>query len=149
MLSTNAGDVRVWRDILYFTRPLPAVEALPAGRLLHAEETLELLHGTLRFESCPADAPDAIAHDTLRLEFRHGGEVLTRRGRQVDLSEAFAAAGVAPWWRAGHPLLYAGEALVAVPGVAVASAEPDGAPGTAWRAVWVPADPAAALPVQS
>ncbi len=148
VLSTGAGDVRVWRDTLYFTQPLPAAGDLPAGWLLRAGESLELAHGTLRLEPCPAAAEDAVAHEKLRLEFRRGGEMVSRRDRQVDLSEAFAGAGLAPWWRASHPLLYAGEELAVVPGVAVASAPLDAAHGAAWRVIWTPADPAAALSLE-
>ncbi len=148
-LACPAGEVRVWRETLYFIQPLPVVADLPAGALLYAGASLALAHGTLRLESCTADAPDAIACEKLRVQFRRGGEALARGDRRIDLSDAFAAAQVPPWWRDSHPLLYAGERLAVVPGVAVASAGADLGAGTAWRVVWTPSDPAAVPSLQA
>ena len=75
----------------------------------------------------------------LTLRFRAGGERLRPRGRQHHhtLKDLFQEDGIVPWMRARVPLLYRGEALVAVGDLWV-SADDDVAPASEprWCVQW-------------
>ncbi|MGB1222380.1 MAG: tRNA lysidine(34) synthetase TilS, partial [Alcanivoracaceae bacterium] len=72
---------------------------------------------------------DSTAPDVLRLpstvgaltvKRASGGERILLRGMHRQVSELWRVAGVPPWQRQRLPLLYAGDALVAVAGIGVA-----------------------------
>ena len=68
----------------------------------------------------------------LRLAPARGGERLALNGCHQRVAELWRAAGVPPWRRRQWPLVYAGDDLVAVPGVAVADPWRD-QPLTTWH----------------
>lgn len=68
----------------------------------------------------------------LRLAPARGGERLALNGCHQRIAELWRAAGVPPWRRRQWPLVYAGDELVAVPGVAVADPWRD-QPLTTWH----------------
>ena len=68
----------------------------------------------------------------LRLAPARGGERLALNGCHQRIAELWRAAGVPPWRRRQWPLVYAGDDLVAVPGVAVADPWRD-QPLTTWH----------------
>jgi tRNA(Ile)-lysidine synthase len=77
-----------------------------------------------------------------RIAFRRGGERLAPAGRgtRVSLKQLLQEARVPPWERDRLPLLYVGEALVAVADrwIDAAWTAPPGVPG--WRVRWAPTD---------
>ena len=68
----------------------------------------------------------------LRLAPARGGERLALNGCHQRIAELWRAAGVPPWRRRQWPLVYAGDDLVAVPGVPVADPWRD-QPLTTWH----------------
>ena len=68
----------------------------------------------------------------LRLAPALGGERLALNGCHQRVAELWRAAGVPPWRRRQWPLVYAGDDLAAVPGVAVADPWRD-QPLTTWH----------------
>ena len=102
--------------------PLHEDLCLPQGRLVakcnHAEQGACVAQGLTNLE----------------VRFRRGGERLRVRGVSKKVSRVFQESSVPPWQRAGWPLLYAGDALVCVAGIAVddAFAEDEG-----WRIEWL------------
>jgi tRNA(Ile)-lysidine synthase len=82
-----------------------------------------------------------VAGATLTVRSRRGGERLSLGPRRPhrSLKVILQEAGVASWDRAALPLVFRGDALIAVPGVGVAS-EWQCAPGAAWVVIrWQPA----------
>jgi len=73
----------------------------------------------------------------LEVRFRGGGECIRSGGHLRPLKALFQTAGIPPWQRGSHPLLFDAEGLVAVPGVAVRDAE-GSAGGARFRADWDP-----------
>jgi len=63
--------------------------------------------------------PDLLARTDLCIRFRQGGERIqpARRGHQHELKKLFQEAGIPPWERDRTPILYQGDAIVAVAGL--------------------------------
>ena len=129
-LRLRGGRLRRWRGAAHYVPPAPALaaryEMLPPG-------ALRLPHGELVVER--ADRGGFCAAGALSVQFRRGGErVRTPQGSR-PLKKAMQEAGLPPWLRPNHPLLYSGDRLVAVPGIAVAAGdEPKTEPR--WQAFW-------------
>lgn len=107
--------LRRYRQELYL---LPALPPLSAPRSLSAEPgTWSLAQGVLQLQ--PDAGVGLVRGRSLRLDYRRGGERLRPLGRggSVRLKQLLQEAGVPPWWRAGWPLLFEGDELVAVPGI--------------------------------
>ena len=131
-LRLRRGRLRRWRGAAHYVPPppilAPSYELRPPG-------ALRLPHGELVVEK--ADGDGFHAEGALSVRFRRGGE----RFRSVDgsrsLKKALRDAGLPPWQRRCHPLLYSGDTLVAIPGIALLVA---GGPqaGPRWRALWTP-----------
>jgi len=108
--------VRRYRDRLFLTRcanrePLQSLSSLSPGK--H-----DLHDGWL---TITADAAGLCSLEGVQLRRRQGGERCRPAGRDGSktLKSLFQEAGVPPWLRGDWPLLYAGDQLVAVPGICV------------------------------
>ena len=97
---------------------LPGVLALPHGNLT-AEPHTTGFHAT----------------GALEVRFRRGGERLRCGGRTRSVKKLLHAAEIPPWQRRTWPLVYSGDALLSVPGVATADS-PEKDPR--WRVSWAP-----------
>ena len=76
---------------------------------------------------------------TVSMLLRQGGERIRPKGRNLTKSvkALFREGGIPPWQRADWPLLYGGNELVAVPGLAVAD---HFAKASGWEPRWTPAE---------
>ena len=134
-LRLRRGCLRRWRGAAHYVPPAPALapcyELQPPGRL-------RLPHGELVVEK--ADGGGFCAAGVLTVQFRRGGERVRSAQGSRSLKQAMQDVGLPPWLRSSYPLLYSGDALVAVPGIAVAACdEPKTEPR--WRAEWTPQRP--------
>jgi len=124
---------------IYFVRDTPDA-GLP-GRMIRPFEELELAGGHLRLR--PARVGDELAmraDAAFSVGFRAGSERLrvAGSGQTKTLKQLFNAHKVPPWRRAGYPLLYVEQALVCVPGIAVAVGfEPSADAREACVAQWI------------
>ena len=111
LLRHEHGEVRRFRDVLYF---LPHLPPPPAQSLTWPARRRTLLLpdglGWLRLARAPGIP--------LQLRFARGGERLKPAGDRHtrSLKQLCQDAGIAPWVRARMPLLYAGEELLAIAG---------------------------------
>jgi tRNA(Ile)-lysidine synthase len=112
LLRHETGEVRRFRDTLYFTAslPVPPRDALrwPARR---REWALPHGLGRLRLSRAPAAG--------LTVHFARGGERLRPAGdaHTRSLKQLSQQAGLPPWWRTRLPLLYDGDELLAIGGL--------------------------------
>ena len=93
---------------------------------------LALPHGNLSVER---HAGGFHATGALEVRFRRGGERLRCGGRTRSVKKLLHAKGIPPWQRRTWPLVYSGDALLVVPGVAIADSS--GA-SPRWRVSWRP-----------
>lgn len=107
--------LRRYRDQLYLTPALPEPGA--PFDLVAEPGQWRLPQGELSFEY--RDGRGLEAGLDLHLGYRQGGERLrpVGRGGSVTLKQLLQESGVPPWLRSTWPLLWHGEALVAVPGL--------------------------------
>lgn len=107
--------LRRYRGELYLVpaSPVPGV----GGTLEVVEGVVTLAQGTLTMRA--GTEPGLVPGQRLQLKYRRGGERLRPLGRggSVTLKQLMQEAGIPPWWRAGWPLLFDGDRLVAVPGI--------------------------------
>ena len=131
-LRLRRGCLRRWRGAAHYVPPPPDLascyELQPPG-------ALRLPHGELVVERAVSEGFQA--QGALTVRFRRGGERVRPAGGSRSLKRAMQDAGLPPWARSSHPLLYSGDALVAVPGIALA-ASGGVAAGLRWRAAWTP-----------
>lgn len=101
---------------------------------------LPMLGGVLELNKCRGDgiAADVLRHGSLSLRLRRGGESLrlAPEGPRRTLRNLLQEAGLPPWQRDRLPLLYAGNTLLAVPGIGVDAAFRAGSGRTGWLPVW-------------
>jgi tRNA(Ile)-lysidine synthase len=141
LVQWPSGEGRVFRDALYFGPPLPPGSPPDYSARLGAADAWTGPEGRLELVSAPAGhgLPESWLAAGLTLRFRAGGERFRPRGRQHHhtLKDLFQEDGVVPWMRARVPLLYRGEALVAIGDLWV-SADDDVAPASEprWRVQW-------------
>lgn len=105
---------------------------LRPGYRLDLPGVLALPHGNLAAER---HATGFHAAGPLDVRFRRGGERLRSHGRTRSVKKLLHGAGIPPWQRRTWPLVYSGDTLVCIPGVATADS-PDGDPR--WRVTWHP-----------
>ena len=130
-LRLRRGSLRRWQGAVHY---VPAPPQLKPCYPLRPPCVLSLPHGRLAIESAPSGGFHAEA-GRLLVRFRQGGERIRSGGCWRSLKTLFQAAAVPPWQRAAHPLVFRGDELCAVPGIAVA----DGHAGQpAWQALWTP-----------
>ena len=116
-LSVSGGSLHAYRMRLFVQltpQQLPEVWPVQAG------ETIDLGHGVLRVEHEHGPAGDGPG-DQWQIRFRCGNDVLKVAGRRRRVSTLLQAA-VLPWERSRYPLLYRGEELAAIPGLATSDA---------------------------
>lgn len=148
-VAVGAFEVRRFADALHLVpvrRPAPPTKP----RAVAGPGVLALPHGTLRVVETRGGGV-APGRGPLELRFRGavGGALRARpvgRGGSAPLKRLLQEARVPPWERDRLPLLFAGDALAAVPGLWVCEgfAAPAGAPG--WALHWAPDDGAPGLP---
>jgi tRNA(Ile)-lysidine synthase len=142
------GDGRVFRQQLHLLAALPSASA-PDYRADLGRGGWSGPEGVVAF--VPArDAgglPESWLERDLTLRFRGGGERFRPRGQDHhrSLKHLFQEAGVVPWMRDRIPLLYRGDALVAIGDMWV-TADADAVPSDEprWRIEWTAHAPATA-----
>ncbi|HEX7719224.1 MAG TPA: tRNA lysidine(34) synthetase TilS, partial [Woeseiaceae bacterium] len=119
LIAWPGAELRRYRDTLYLSAPLPM--SLPDSQLVLQADGLPLSlgpgYGTLRLVMASTGGlrADCVGAG-LQVRFRAGGERLRPHGRREtqQLKKLLQSAGIPPWMRGRLPLLYAGDALVAV-----------------------------------
>jgi len=115
-VSWPGGEARRYRDAVYLMPPLPEAPTAP-DRLLRPGSALALGPGagSLELEAGRGIDP-GLARAGLGVRYRAGGEKFRPVGSagRRSLKKLLQEAGVLPWMRARIPLIYAGDALVAV-----------------------------------
>lgn len=108
------------RPVTWSPRALPATLDLREGNL-----TAEMISDANNaYSSCRIPAQLLCGEAPLVVRFRAGGERLACGGHHRPLKDLLREAGIPPWRRARWPLLFHGEELVAVPGVAARADRP-------------------------
>jgi tRNA(Ile)-lysidine synthase len=114
-IAWPGAEVRVWRGVLHAMRPAGKIHEgwektwrgeplpLPCGGML------VLAGASGEPASCPLDSP-------LQVRFRQGGERIRPAGdaHTRELRDLLQRAGIPPWQRAGIPLIFSGDELMAV-----------------------------------
>ncbi len=119
LIAWPGAELRRYRDTLYLSAPLPTL--LPDSQLVVQADGMPVNlgsgYGTLRLitESTGGLRAECVAAG-VQVRFRAGGERLRPHGRREtqQLKKLLQSAGIPPWMRKQLPLLYAGDALVAV-----------------------------------
>lgn len=117
-IALEGGQVRRYRGEAFFE----AAATVPQQPLeWHGEAELRLPGGRLQFRRATG-AGLARVGEVLQIRYRGGGERFRPDSRRPtrSLRHLFQEAGVPPWERRTLPLIYAGDELVAVPGIGVA-----------------------------
>ena len=109
-------------------------ECAPNPDTLVAGDDIAMPHGMLRWQPAESGLPVGRA---LSIRRRRGGECVRPLGRGCTktVKALFQEAHVPPWQRADWPLLYHGEQLVAVPGLALAA---EAAVANGCEPLWTP-----------
>ncbi|WP_110666957.1 tRNA lysidine(34) synthetase TilS [Salinicola halophilus] len=111
------AEARRWREVLYLMR---SVESPPAGWSMVWDGTSPLVT-PWRCYPWRLEPISGCASPPLTVTLRQGGEVLVQAGRgRRDVKRLLQEADVPPWERRKTPLVWHGESLVAVMGVAAA-----------------------------
>jgi tRNA(Ile)-lysidine synthase len=129
------------RIVVHAAAPAPYAHAWPAGAA-----PLDLPHGRLRFVPASVGGVDVrrLFAACVTVRSRTGGERLVTHADRPPrtLKDVLRDAAVPPWERAALPLVFAGDGLAAVPGVACDPryAAAPGTPGA--TLLWGPHEPA-------
>jgi tRNA(Ile)-lysidine synthase len=119
-----------------------ATAVAPYAIAWQGEASLALPHGTLEFASRVGAgiAAAMLGERGLTVRPRTGGERirLVAGGPSRSLKHLLHGAGIAPWDRASYPLVYRGDALVAVPGVGVDASHQAASGAIGYEARWRP-----------
>jgi tRNA(Ile)-lysidine synthase len=131
----SGAFLRFHRDSVHLVAAPPPLEkaydlALPGA--------IRLPHGDLTVVRDPAGSA---AEGPLQVRFRRGGEQLRAGNHHVSVKSLLQRAGMPPWQRHSHPLVFDARGLLAVPGVAVRR-EPVETTGVGVRVRWLPHDDA-------
>jgi tRNA(Ile)-lysidine synthase len=135
------GEGRIFRAALHLGAPLPPASPPDYSARVVVGEGWAGPEGNVELVPAGFDegVPESWLADGLALRFRAGGERFRPRGRQHhhSLKHLFQESGVVPWMRERVPLLFRGEALVAI-GDLWLSADVDAAPPSEprWRVQW-------------
>jgi len=143
VLAWPGGQFRRYRDHLYFLDFDPDAIPMSGNRELawdgHGVLELGPVRGRLTLREEPAgELAACCAGPGVKVRFRAGGERLRARDRSHhrSLKDVLREHGVVPWMRRHVPLLYRGDALMAVGDLCVSgdALPADGEP--AWAVVW-------------
>ena len=136
LVRLPGGDtVRRYGDHLYRVPCLPMRDIRESeNRRIEVGRAEQLPHGTIRWRRGQAGLP---AGEDLAVRYRSGAERLAPAGRGVSkrLKTLFQEHRIPHWQRDVWPLLFSGDALAAVPGVAVAE---EFAVSGGWCPEWTP-----------
>lgn len=125
LVTWPGAEVRRYRERLFALRPLPPRPA--ADLVLHwpPATDLDLPGGLGRLVRLPTDGDDVIAQP-LEVRFAVLGARLRPQpaGPSRSLKNLFQEAGVPPWLRPYIPFVFAGDALIAVPGLGASGNRP-------------------------
>jgi tRNA(Ile)-lysidine synthase len=148
LICWPGGELRKYRRQLFLMPPLasPALEEVGLGYLSDALSPSSRLvnGGVFRWESSVGKQALCVERVAalslpLRLCWRRSGESFRPAGRaRRPLKKWWQDAGVAPWWRERTPLLYAGDILLAVPGLGVSEGFQAEAGQSGWCPLWIP-----------
>ncbi len=139
-IEIEGAVLRRHRDLLYCASQL---EQMPSASVLvwDTRESLALPCGLGSLQLL-ADEGAGIAREKLpehlRVAFRTGGESIRISSAQPErpLKKLLQESHVLPWWRARLPLIYAGDALVAVGDLWVDAAFEAELGQPSWRILW-------------
>lgn len=120
-IEIDGAVLRRYRDLLYCDPIHPVLDTTPLDWRIDEHLELPAALGSLSMQpAVGADERRALSSaklpSKLTVRFREGGETLRPGALQVtkELKKLLQESAVLPWWRARLPLIYAGEALVAV-----------------------------------
>jgi tRNA(Ile)-lysidine synthase len=132
-VSWPGVEVRRHRDVLMIMAPLPRPDPGMVVEWLPAEGPLRLPFGLLSIDASPDSLEPAPRSYSVR--YRRGGEHcrMTPGGPTRPVKHLLQEWGIPTWLRAGLPLVYSGELLVALGDRTTA----DAAPGLALRWDWL------------
>jgi tRNA(Ile)-lysidine synthase len=137
----GARELRRYAGCVYLLRPLAEVPAefrrdWDGKRVWHLPE----LGGTLHFVRATGAGVNCalIGERGLSAGLRHGGESLRLQpgGSTRSLKNLLQEARMPPWERERLPLIYCADALVAVPGLGIASGWQAGSNKAGWLITW-------------
>ncbi|OOG27235.1 tRNA lysidine(34) synthetase TilS [Thioalkalivibrio denitrificans] len=114
-VAWEGAQLRRYRDALHALAPRPPHD--PNLRLAWDGRTplhIDTLGLTLTPEWLASQGVDPDKEGPFQVAFRRGGETLRVRGQTRELKKLMQERGVPPWERDRAPLVYRGEALVAV-----------------------------------
>lgn len=129
----SGAFLRFHRNWVHLVAPHPP---LAKAYDLALPGTVRLPHGDLAVVRDPAGSA---AEGPLQVRFRRGGERLRSGNHHVSVKGLLQRAGMPPWQRHSHPLVFDARGLLAVPGVAVRR-EPAETTGAGVRVRWLPHD---------
>ena len=130
------GDtVRRYGDRLYRVSSLALRDIRESeNRRIEVARTVRLPHGTIGWRRGTMGLPGGMG---LTVRYRAGAERIKPLGRGVTkrVKTLFQERRIPPWHRDAWPLLFAGDALVAIPGIAVSESL---AVKRGWQPDWTP-----------
>jgi tRNA(Ile)-lysidine synthase len=134
----DGAEIGIYRGRMLVHGPPSA----PFALAWHGEPSLELPGGALRFRAVIGEGFSAVTttKGPLTLRSRSGGErvqLAADRPRRA-LKKLLQDAGMPHWQREALPLLWCGDALVAVPGLGVSIEFRAGAGERGWTMEWHP-----------
>ncbi len=137
-LRIDAHEVRRYRGHLHLL-PLAAPPPPPPGGWRWYPPTPLELPGRGRLTAAPGGPGDLRAlPGGYAIRLRRGGERLRLHGHCRSLKKCLQQAGIPPWQRPHLPLIYHGDELAAVPGVAIADPFRATTGEPAWTVAWQP-----------
>ncbi len=141
VIEWDGFEVRRFRGLLYGepVRPRNPSDAMPFEWDWSQPLALPDGLGSLRIQPARgAGLARSLLPRTLRVEFRHGGEVLRPAGdaHRRELKKLLQAADILPWWRNRLPLLWVDDRLAAVGDLWTADEFSSGADAESVQVFW-------------
>ncbi len=136
-LHIGGHEIRRYRRRLYLLHSVPPPPEPLSGWRWCPPVPLNL-PGRGRLSALPGGVGDLRAAEYYTVRLRRGGERLRLHGHRRALKKCLQQAGIPPWQRPHLPLIYHGDELAAVPGVAIADPFRAAAGEPAWAIAWQP-----------